>query len=163
MIETERKFIILIPDAKRMSEIPGHGVSDITQTYLDSAPGITERVRMREYPERTEYTHTKKRRISPVSSIEDERELGPREYSSLLGRIKPGTRAIRKTRHTLPYLSHTLEIDIYPEWEHQCIMECELDGEDEDITLPDFITVIREVTGIKKYTNASMAKEFPKE
>ncbi|MBQ7363791.1 MAG: hypothetical protein IJW48_05025 [Clostridia bacterium] len=163
MIETERKFIILKPDIARLESIGGYGVSDITQTYLSSDGGVTERVRRRVYAERVEYTHTAKRRISRMSSIEDEREIDEKEYLELLSRMKAGTSPIRKTRHTLPIGTLTLEIDIYPEWERLCIMECELDSEDGEIPLPDFITVVREVTGVREYTNASMAREFPRE
>ncbi len=163
MIETERKFIIAMPSADMLSALPSHTVSVITQIYLSSDEGVTERVRRREYSDRTEYTHTKKIRISAMSSIEDEREIEEAEYTELAKGIKPGTHPIRKTRHTVRHDELTLEIDIYPEWQSQAIMECELDSEDKEVILPSYITPIREVTGMREYSNAAMARSFPRE
>ncbi len=162
-IETERKFIIMKPDTDVMRTYPDYTVSEITQTYLSGAPGVTERVRRRRYADRVEYTHTSKVRISHASSIEDERTVTEDEYLKLLERMKPGTRPVVKTRHTLRRGELTYEIDVYPEWESSCIMECELRDEESNVPIPPFITVLREVTGIREYSNAAFATEFPKE
>lgn len=162
-VETERKFIIKKPNEKTLSSLFGYTVSKITQTYLASREGVTERVRERIYPDKTVYTHTKKVRISPLSSIEDEREVTESEYRTLLLRKKDGTQDVKKERHTFIASGVTFEIDIYPEWQDTCIMEFELKSEDERVEIPTFIAVVREVTGNRAYSNAAMAKEFPKE
>ena len=162
-IETERKFIIKKPDVDRLRTCTGYTVSNITQTYLSSIEGITERVRKRVYADKTVYTHTKKVRVSRLSSIEDESEVSESEYRKLLLKIKRGTHSVVKERHTFVLSGVTFEIDIYPEWERSCIMEFELESEDERVEIPEFISVIREVTGDVSYSNAAMAKSFPKE
>ena len=58
---------------------------------------------------------------------------------------------------------HTVEIDIYPEWDSTAILEVELRSRDEQISLPDFIKILKEVTGDKRYSNASMSRTFPEE
>ena len=162
-IETERKFVIVRPDTALLSQREGYTVSRITQTYLASAPSVTHRVRRREFAERVVYTETKKIRLSPLSAIEEEGEIDAVTYKALLGRIKEGTRPVEKTRHTFPYGEHTVEIDVYPEWQRNCILEVELPSEDAELTLPPFLTVIREVTGDRSYSNAAMAMKFPDE
>ena len=162
-IETERKYIIKKPELEELRAVSGYTVSHITQTYLDTVRGVTERVRERRYGDNTAYTHTKKVRISSMSAIEDEREIAESEYRGLLLRRKPNTKAIEKTRHTFPYLGILFEIDEYPEWQNSCIMEYELKDEGESAELPPFISVIREVTGDRAYSNAGMAESFPKE
>ena len=42
-------------------------------------------------------------------------------------------------------------------------MEVTAGENDVKIAMPDFIEIVKEVTGDKKYSNASMSKEFPKE
>ena len=42
-------------------------------------------------------------------------------------------------------------------------MELELQSEDQQILLPPDITVVRDVTAEKAYTNASIARAVPKE
>lgn len=162
-IEIERKFIISMPDTSELAEIDGYSVSDIDQTYLASMPHVTRRVRARSYSDRTVYTETKKVRIDKMSAFEDERELTESEYRAMLSEIAPGTVTLHKTRHTFPYLGRTVEIDIYPNWQRSCILEVELNSKDEELILPDFIRVIKEVTGDRRYSNASMSLEFPSE
>ena len=162
-IEIERKFVIAMPDVSALSAIDGYSASDIDQTYLSSAPHVTRRVRARSYSDHTVYTETKKVRIDKMSALEDEREITESEYADLLREIAEGTVTLRKTRHTFPYFGRTVEIDIYPDWQKSCILEVELKSEDEELILPDFIRVIKEVTGDRRYSNASMSREFPTE
>jgi CYTH domain-containing protein len=42
-------------------------------------------------------------------------------------------------------------------------METELESREETVIYPDFIKILREVTGEKRYSNAGMAREFPEE
>ena len=71
--------------------------------------------------------------------------------------------AIRKTRYCLSENNQYFEIDIHPEWKSQAIMEIELSSEDEEIKVPEFIKIIKEVTDDEKYKNHEMAKSMPKE
>ena len=162
-IETERKFLIRKPDGAYLAALEGCTASDITQTYLQNEDGNTERVRRRVYTDRTVYTHTVKKRISPMSALEQEREISPDEYALLLTRADPARRPIIKTRYAVPYAGHTAEIDVYPFWNRQAVLEIELQSENDDVPLPDFVTVIREVTGDHSYSNNSLSLKVPKE
>ena len=59
--------------------------------------------------------------------------------------------------------NHFFEIDIYPFWRDKAVMEIELSSEDEDFEIPHEIKVIKEVTGDKRYKNASLAIEIPRD
>ena len=162
-LEIEKKYIILIPELDRLAEVDGYTKSEIVQTYLISHPHITHRVRKRVYPDRTVYTETKKVRIDKISSYEDEREIDEVEYLALLALADPATTPVEKVRHTLPYGELTVEIDIYPNWEKCCIMEIELPDRENIPALPDYVTLVADVTGEKAYSNASMSRCFPPE
>ena len=162
-VEIERKFVILMPDVTLLEKMPGYTKSEITQIYISSLPGVTHRVRKREYSETTVYTETKKIRIDSTSAYEDDREISEEEYLSISENIKKDTSPIKKVRRTAVYKGKTLEIDIYPNWNKTAILEVELSDREEYFDLPEFIKVILEVTGDKKYSNASMAISFPRE
>jgi CYTH domain-containing protein len=98
-----------------------------------------------------------------MSCIENERRISAEEYGNLSLKIEDGAKVIFKTRITFSFGGKTVEIDVYPEWKKTAILEVELEREDEDITLPEYITPIKEVTGDKAYSNHSMAHNFPKE
>ena len=162
-LEIEKKYIIRIPALDTLATVEGYTRSEIVQTYLISHPHITHRVRKRVYPDRTVYTETKKVRIDKMSAYEDEREIGVSEYRERLENIKDGTRTLYKTRHVFAYADHMIEIDVYPEWRETAVMEIELSSRDEKIELPAYIRVIREVTGMREYSNAAMSERFPDE
>ena len=59
-VEIERKYVISLPDIARLKSQSGYTVSEIEQTYLESEPTVTHRVRARHRADRTVYTETKK-------------------------------------------------------------------------------------------------------
>ena len=75
----------------------------------------------------------------------------------------PSLHTIRKTRYCLSYNSTYFEIDIYPSWNNQAFVEVELQDINQVINFPDFIEVIREVTGEDTYSNYNIAKAMPDE
>ena len=162
-IETERKFIISKPDIDVLRAQPEYTSSDIVQIYLMSSPRVTHRIRSRTCLGKTVYTETTKMRISGMSAYEDEREITEAEFVSLSEQIDPDTTPIVKTRHTFVLGGQLFEIDVYPNWQTSAIMETELEGEDTAVQIPEFISMIKEVTGIRAYSNASMSRVFPTE
>lgn len=64
---------------------------------------------------------------------------------------------VHKTRYSLNWKNHFYEIDLYPFWKDQAILEVPLRDEEEEVMLPDFLRVIREVTGERKYEIAVLA------
>ena len=70
---------------------------------------------------------------------------------------------IHKTRYCLSENNQYFEIDIYPEWDNQAIMEIELSDEDQEIKIPEFIKIYKEVTDDERYKNYQMSKEMPKQ
>ena len=136
---------------------------DITQTYLKSKDDTERRVRARGIDNDYLYYLTEKRRISNIKRIETERKLTQDEYLKLLMEADNKLHTIHKTRYCLSENNQYFEIDIYPEWNNQAIMEIELNSEDENIKIPKFINIIKEVTDDKNYKNYEMAKEMPKE
>lgn len=158
--EIERKYLILRPDLLNLSALCK--VQEISQTYLAVPEGA---VRIRKTQERGKitYTETAKRTLSPIRRIEIERKLSEEEYNRRLSNRDPRRQTIQKTRYCLPYDGHTFEIDIYPFWSRQAVMEIELQDEKEAFTLPPFIRVLREVTSEPQYSNYALAREIPPE
>ena len=161
--EIERKFIIKMPSLDVIERQHNFCSTEIIQTYLDSPSEITERVRMRKYPDKVRYTHTRKIRVNTLKAIEDEREITEGEYKKLSERKKRGYISITKQRCSFDYMGQTYEIDIYPQWKKTAILEIELSSEEETINIPSFLDVVREVTADSRYKNVRMAKSFPAE
>ena len=156
-IEIEHKYLIEYPDRDVLLAMSGADSAHIVQTYLKTDDGSTERVRSWQQCGETLYYHTVKRRISGLSHLEDETEIGEDEYCSLLARKRPGSSSIEKERILIPFRDRTVEVDIYSFWDDRAVAEVEVLSEEEEVFLPDCIRVIREVTDEGRYKNSNLA------
>lgn len=163
-LEIERKYLIKYPDLLRLEDLPNCNKVDMIQTYLKNQPDGTE-ARVRQRGQNGNYVcyRTEKRWVSDTTRVEVDRRIDLKEYVSFLSEADPERRLIHKTRYCLTENNRYYEIDIYPEWKKQAILEIELKSEDEEVVFPDGIKVIKEVTGDKAYSNYEMAKEMPGE
>ena len=158
--EIERKYLIEYPDINWLEKY-ADSKSEIAQTYLKTDNGLTSRVRKRTTDGATKYIFTEKKRISDLKCIENERVIGIDEYEELLKLADPERKTVEKTRYCLPYAGRVVEVDVYPFWSDRAIAEVEKEDELEEVTLPEFIKVIRDVTAEEAYKNYALAKEIP--
>lgn len=156
--EIERKFLIEYPDLDWLRSIPNCRRVQIIQTYLKSDAEEEVRVRQRGSDGHYIYYQTTKRRVSDRKRVEIERRLSEREYLSLLMNADTTRHQIRKDRYCLTHRNQYFEIDVYPFWNDRAIAEIELCDENAEVTFPDEIRVIKEVTEDESYKNASLAR-----
>lgn len=163
--EIERKFLIkpfdynVIPNYK---DIPQY---DIMQIYLINKDKNTEeRVRViRQVNGAVIYNHcnmyhTIKRKVSTGIREENEVQIDSDKFASYLMRMNPQSRPIIKHRICYPYSYHYIEIDTYKSIDMPgLILEVELNKIEENVSLPDYIEVIKEVTNDDRYSNHSLA------
>ncbi len=162
-LEIERKWLIVRPDEASLAAWPGGERSEIVQTYLVSRTGETRRVRARTRGGVTVYTCTVKRRLSAMAAEEDERVISAGEYAALLAEADPTCRPIEKVRWRLPWGALCCEVDLYPFWSRQAVLEIELPEVDCTVELPAALRVIAEVTGVRGYSNHALARTIPEE
>ena len=159
-LEIERKYLIRMPDPVHLAEAERW---DIVQTYLvPVGEEGSRRVRRAATGDTVRFTHTAKTRLTPVTCVEEERTLTLPEYEACLAEARPDSQPVVKTRYRIPYAGHLLELDVYPFWQDTAVLEVELTGEEEQISLPAWIKVLREVTEEPLYKNTSIAKWLKK-
>ncbi|MCR4707150.1 MAG: AAA family ATPase [Clostridiales bacterium] len=158
--EIERKFLIAYPDLEKLEAFPGCRRVEIIQTYLKPRNGCEVRVRQRGMDGHYIYFETMKRDVEEPSTgrrVEVERRLTQDEYLQLLMEADTTKHAIRKTRYCLAYDRQVFEIDVYPFWNDQAILEIELHDAQDEIRFPPMVTILREVTGEKEFRNSALA------
>lgn len=160
-IETERKFLILIPSFSDMKNQANFRIREITQTYLKSDGKKNSRVRKVIESGQITYIKTVKERISTLSCYEDESIISHDEYDILLLSADNEKKSIHKTRYSFEYCEHILEIDVYDFWDDRATLEIELESEDEEFSIPSFINVIKEISTDGRYKNTNLAKNVP--
>lgn len=155
-LEIERKFLL---DLSSEAPIPCSPVEVmIQQTYLLSTdPGIERRVRQRSQKGGSLYTYTEKEEVRPGVRIERERTVSAREYLELLKQRDPALKEIVKRRFSFEYMGQYLQLDNIRSPLRIAFLEVELTEENDVVTIPHFLTAIREVTDDPLYKNANIA------
>ena len=147
-MEIERKFLVRNDDFKAQAVKVRH----ITQGYLVADGVRTVRIRLCE--EDACITVKGKTQAGGFSRHEYEYPLPLEDAKEMLSLCLPGY--IRKTRYCIPYEGHMWEVDVFEGLHHGLVIaEVELQREDEDVALPDWID--HEVTGDKRYYNSFIA------
>ena len=158
-MEIERKFLIKYPDVKELERLPNCKKLDIVQIYLQSDQDTEEvRIRQRGLDGHYIYFKTRKRKAGDGKRVEIEERLTQEEFLTLMAQADPGCHPIRKQRYCLSENGLYYEIDVYPNWKKQAIMEIELHDEKQQIVFPDCVQVIREVTNEEAFSNHALAR-----
>lgn len=155
--EIERKYLICYPDIAMLEGMENCRKVQIMQTYLKSANDEEVRIRQRGLDGNYTYYKTRKKNINGIRRMETEERLSKEQYLRQLMDADPGRAPIQKDRYCLIYDNQYFEIDVYPFWTHQAILEIELSNEGEEPRFPDFLKIIREVSGESRYKNYSLA------
>ena len=159
--EIKRKFLIEYPDVAQLERLPGCTRVEIIQTYLKPRnDSELRRVRQRGADGHYIYFETVKLNVKDPSTgypLETERRLTQDEYLGLLMEADTTKRALRKPRYCLAYDRQYFSIDLLPFWDRQAMLSIETNSESEEIRFPDFVRVIREVTGLPEYRNSALA------
>ncbi|MDE6132859.1 MAG: hypothetical protein K2G04_05740 [Oscillospiraceae bacterium] len=148
-LEVERRWLVKIPD-----NIDGFPFHTIEQAYLSPESGFQGRIRR--WDDRFIYTE-KARTGSSAVRIENEREITEDQYNEYKKHVILNT--IKKKRYIIPYGGLKFEFDIFENTVESgyAIMEAELPDETVQVTMPDFIEVVAEVTEDSYYTNRNFA------
>lgn len=163
-LEIERKYLIRMPDEEYMRGLPGCEIWDIVQVYLARGEdGSSRRIRRVETNGDVHYFYTCKNRINALSCVEQEGEISAEEYRNMEAMAEPGLNPIRKRRYRIPHMGQLLEVDIYSFWHDRGTLEVEMESEDQPVSIPDWLQVVREVTSDFAYKNLSLAREVPME
>lgn len=160
-LEIERKFLIEYPNFELVKY---NSKVDISQSYLVRKDIEVER-RIRSWCENgiTKYYYTEKKFLTGFTRQEVERKISKSEYDNFNLEVDNSIVTVEKSRYTIDFDGLTFEVDIYPFSNELAIMEVELERENQEYTIPNGISVLKEVTGIKEYGNIPLctAKKFP--
>lgn len=155
-LEIERRFLIQYPDTAKLEEL-GCKKVEIRQDYLPNINNKIRRIRKAVTEEGIKFYYTEKFRLSDTTRIEREKEITEDEYNELFDERAVGSHTINKTRYYYYEGDLCFEIDLYPEWKDQALVEVELPEENSPVKHPEWMKVIREVTGDRKYKNEYLA------
>lgn len=148
MNEIERKFLVTSTEFQSESKKSNR----IVQGYLNSNPERTVRIRIK--GTQAFITIKGKGNESGTTRFEWEKEIEVTEAEQLLLLCEDGV--IDKIRYEIPFGNHLYEVDVF-EGDNKglIIAEIELEDENESFEKPNWLGA--EVTGDKRYYNASLS------
>ena len=157
-MEIERKYLVRPPIP--LQKLGTHRVIDIEQFYLasDKPEG---KLRYRKCVERggaTFFSTLKRPGPNARTRFESESSITAEEYELGTRNMVPGSHLVHKKRTVFTYDHQEFELDqfIEPALDYQ-ILEIELDTADEEVRLPPFLEIVREVTSEKEFSNYKLA------
>ncbi len=159
-LEIERKFLV---QASRVRiPTPSTTVSVIQNYLIRGQDGISPRIRLVSdfgFPSTAMFYKTLKKKISGLSREEKESILNCSAYELLHDSIDRFTKTIKKLRTYFVYENQYFELDEFiTPYDNLVLLEIELLEEGDEIILPSFIKVIKEVTDDPNYSNSHIAK-----
>ena len=161
-MEIERRWLVEPPD----SDLPRtSSIYSIRQHYLtgyltgsDPIRRIRCTVELSNETAPPIYHYTEKRHIEKGIAEETEQQISFPEYLELSKHIDAERGYILKWRHKFVYRKQTFELDQFFKPKDLWILELELDSIDQKISLPPFLTIVREITGEAEFSNYHLAK-----
>lgn len=156
-VETQRKFLIKYPNIDWLEHSKNCRKVEIIQTYLVSDGNGDQQIRQRGIDGNYTYYHTRKILANNGERVQTERRLSKDEYISYIMDADTSKRQIRKTRYCLTYENQYFEIDVYHLCDKMAILKIELGSHNDEISFPDEINVIKEITGDANYRNSAIA------
>lgn len=162
-IEMEKRYLLKsMPDFNR-PDFANTKIQEISieQMYLLSQNEYEElRIRKRTQQGSSNYYRTIKDRRGDWP-IEKESSIGAREYLALQDLKDPNKEIIKKIRHCFIYEHQYFELDYFlGHREGLLILEIELTEENEEVRLPPFLEIVKEITGDKSYSNYELANSL---
>lgn len=153
-----KKFLVENPDLDWLASLPNCRRVEIIQTYLKSE--ANEEVRIRQWGADSSYIYymTRKKKDASGKTLKTERRLTQEEYLTRLMDADFTKRQIRKTRYCLTHGTLYYEIDFYPFWDDQAMVEVEVNSDEQELSLLKQFKVIREVTDDPAYSSAALAQ-----
>ncbi len=159
-LEIERKWLLATAPSREWLAAHGAVPKRIEQVYLRDAEGEAggRRVRRIETEAGTTHVETRKRSLGGFTREEIERPIGADAYERALADAEPTRRPVRKTRWVFEYEGHDLELDVFETPPDVVLLEIELQSEDEAVSLPPDLAIVREVTDDRAYLNWNLAR-----
>jgi len=160
-LEIERKFLIDPGFSPRDIGVPCQKIS-IEQCYLPLEKGKEVRIRQRGQKGCFAYYLTKKQSFGrPGVRIETEMQISSDEYFALRKSIDRTKKIIRKNRFCFIWENQYLELDIFWKPYPLILLEVELTEENQEVSLPPFLLVLKEVTDDDAFSNYQIASKNP--
>ena len=159
-VEVFKKYLVEFDDSvlENIKKEANYSTAHIIQNYLVSTSGIERRIRKRERNGSVLYYYSEASIISTNERIKTDRILSERQYYDYQNEIDKSLNKIDKTRYSFIYENKFYKLDLFNFDETKAILSVQLPTNNEEVNLPSYIKVVKEVTDNNAYKNYYLAK-----
>ena len=159
-VEVFKKYLVEIDndDMERVAQEADHSIVHIFQQYLVSTSGIERRIRKRERNGSVLYYYSEASIISTNERIKRDRILSERQYYDYQNEVDRSLSSIDKIRHSFIYDNHFCKLDIFNFDQSKGLLSIQVPENGEEVNLPSYLKVVKEVTDNNAYKNYYLAK-----
>lgn len=129
----------------------------IEQYYLTSTNGIERRIRKRVRNGNELYSYSEARYLSTNERIKSDKVLSSRQYYDYNSEIDHNLKPINKERHSFINNNLFYKLDIFDFDETEGLLSVQV-GEGDEIKLPEYIKVVKDVTNNEHFKNYYLAQ-----
>lgn len=159
-VEIFKKYLVEMDDdiRARMLEL-GASKTHIVQHYLKSQPGMERRIRTKEEKDGQKACYySEATMLTPNTRIKKDRIISTGRYIDYSLEIDPNLHPIDKMRYSFKYGDTFYKLDVFSFDHTKALLSVQVANEDDDIPVPDFFTVIKDVSEVVNYKNYYLAK-----
>jgi len=159
-VERFNKYLINIDETllNKLSNEANYSSCHILQHYLKSENGYERRIRARERDGDVLYSYSEANYLSTNERIKTDRVLTERQYKDYSHQIDKDLNVTDKMRYSFIYNDVFFKLDVYNFDTSKGILSFESSSDHTSVKLPEYIEVIKDVTGDVNYKNYYLAK-----
>ncbi len=159
-VERYSKYLIEVDDAllERFAEEDNYSCSHIIQHYLTMDNGYERRIRARYRGEDVLYSYSEAKYLSSNERIKTDRVITKRQYSDYKRDIDENIGVTDKMRYSFIRDGLFYKLDVFDFDKTKGLISISDTAEGERAVLPEYVTVIKDVTGDSDYKNYYLAK-----
>lgn len=159
-LKEQRKFLVTDVAVDKLNTIASKVV--ITQDYLKEENGCEYRLRKIERDGDATYHYCQqKKKENGIREVIKSSTIDEEEYKHLLQTKSSEFATCVKTRYSFVYNRQYFRLDIFPD--NLMILEVNVTKENPEVSLPEFINAIEEVTNEERYQNINIARSKQQE
>lgn len=159
-VEKFHKYLIEVDDEllERLKKEDNYSTSHIVQHYLTGDGTHERRIRRRERNGDVMFVYSESNYISGNERIKVDRVLTERQYKDYGFQIDPDLNVTDKMRYSFINDDSFYKLDVYDFDQTKGILSTETRTDETEAKVPEYVRVIKDVTGDKNYKNYYLAK-----
>ena len=158
-IEKFYKYLVEVNDdmLEKIKKEANYSNIHIEQHYLISTNGLERRIRRRDKNGSSLYSYSEANYLSTNERIKTDRVLSERQYYDLTAEIDPKLNQINKERYSFICDNLFFKLDIFDFDKTMGLLSVQV-AEDQDVHIPDYIKVVKDVSNNGSYKNYHLAQ-----